>query len=366
MSKGKVLMAMSGGLDSSMAAMMLIREGYELVGITMKTWEYGPADIPGKETGCCSLDSIHDARHLAVKLGFPHYVLDIREEFNHFIVNDFVDQYLMGRTPNPCVLCNTHIKWAAMLKRADQLNCTYIATGHYANVREESQRMVLSQGADKDKDQSYVLWGLSQEFLGRTLFPLGGHTKSEIRKMAKDAGFDDIAEKKESYEICFIPDNDYRRFLKEQMALRDKKIPPGDFVDGQGNILGQHKGFQNYTIGQRKGLNIAVGEPLYVKKIIPETNTIVLGTKQETFASEFYVNGINLIKYEKLHEPIPVTVKVRYKDQGTPASLTCLPDQQSALVKLQQPVFAITPGQSAVFFDGNDVVGGGFIEKISK
>jgi len=358
-------MAMSGGLDSSVAAMMLLEEGYELVGITMKTWEYSATGTLGKETGCCSLDSIHDARHLAVSLGFPHYVLDIRDEFNHYIVKDFVDQYLKGRTPNPCVLCNTHIKWAALLKRAGQLGCEYIATGHYANIRKKNGRMILSKGADPEKDQSYVLWGLTQEFLRKTIFPLGGYTKPRIREMAKAAGFQTIAEKKESYEICFIPDNNYSRFLKEQVPGLEEKTKDGDFVDSRGNVLGKHQGYPFYTIGQRKGLNVSAGEPLYVNKIIPKTNTIVLGTKKETFKNRFTVTGLNLISHETIPEPLHVHAKVRYKDPGHPATIRYNEQDECLLVELHEAVSAITPGQSAVFYQGDDVVGGGFIEEAS-
>ena len=356
-------MAMSGGLDSSVAAMMLIREGYELVGITMKTWEFAESSASGKETGCCSLDSIHDARHLAVSLGFPHYVLDIREEFNRYIVDDFVDQYLKGRTPNPCILCNTFIKWEALLKRADQLGCKYIATGHYARIREENRRMVLYKGADADKDQSYVLWGLSQDFLQRTLFPLGAYTKPEIREMAREAGFEEIAGKRESYEICFIPDNDYRGFLKRRVPGLEQKTPGGNFVDKDGNVLGKHKGYPFYTIGQRKGLNVAVGEPLYVTRIIPETNTVMLGKKAETFSREFFVSGFNPIKFSSLPDQLEATVKIRYKDPGHPATINSDSENGLVHVQLHEDVSAVTPGQSAVIYDGPDVIGGGFIEK---
>ncbi len=363
MTKNRVLMAMSGGLDSSVAAMMLLEQGYELVGITMKTWEYAESGVSGKETGCCSLDSINDARHLAVSLGFPHYVLDIRDEFNKHIVKDFIKEYLKGRTPNPCVLCNTFIKWQALLKRADQLGCAYIATGHYARIREENNRMVLLKGLDQDKDQSYVLWGLTQEMLKRTLFPLGSFTKSNIRAIAHDAGFKDIAQKKESYEICFIPDNDYRGFLKRQVTGLEQKVNDGKFVDKNGNILGRHKGYPFYTIGQRKGLNISAPEPLYVIKIIPSSNTVVLGTRKETFSDRFSVSGFNSIKFEQLPDGLTVQVKIRYKDPGHPCTLN-IPSRDKLIdVILHEEVAAITSGQSAVFYDGDDVVGGGFIEK---
>lgn len=354
-------MAMSGGLDSSVAALMLIEQGYDLVGITMKTWEYGPSDIPGKETGCCSLDSINDARHLAVSLGFPHYVLDIREEFNKYIVDDFIEQYMKGRTPNPCVLCNTFIKWEVLLKRAAQLDCDYIATGHYAQTRQENGRIVLSKGLDAGKDQSYVLWGLTQPLLQKTLFPLGSYTKDKIREIARKAGFEDIAEKKESYEICFIPDNDYRGFLKRNVDGLEERVNNGVFVDKAGKVLGYHRGYPFYTIGQRKGLNLTAPEPLYVTKIIPQTNTIVVGTRDETFSTGFSVTGLNMIKYPQLRNGAEYLVKIRYKDPGHMATLTFKEEEEALDVRLHEEVAAVTPGQSAVFYEGIDVVAGGFI-----
>ena len=363
MNKKRVLMAMSGGLDSSVAAMMLHEEGYEIVGITMKTWEYSQ-NSTAKETGCCSLDSINDARDVAVSLGFPHYVLDLREEFNKFIVSDFVDQYLKGRTPNPCVLCNTHIKWAALLRRADELDCGYIATGHYAGIKEENGRFIITKGADEKKDQSYVLWGLNQDQLARTLFPLGNFAKDKIREMAKGYGFEDIAKKRESYEICFIPDDDYRKFLKEQMPELESKVDGGNFVDINGKVLGKHKGYPFYTIGQRKGLNMALGHPMYVKEINANTNTVVLGEKKDVFSKMFYISGFNNIKFEKFPDKYNALVKIRYKDKGVMADLF-LEDNGLVRVELHEEVAAVTPGQSAVAYDGNDVVGGGFIEKES-
>ena len=223
--KGRVLVAMSGGVDSSVAAVMLHEQGYEVIGITMKTWDYASSGGSSKETGCCSLDSINDARSLAVNYGFPHYILDIRNEFGDYVVDNFVDEYIAGRTPNPCVLCNTHIKWEALIKRADKLDCEFIATGHYANIRQhDNGRYVISKGLDEHKDQSYVLWGVSQENLARTQFPLGSFHKSEIKQMAMEMGQEELANKSESYEICFVPNNDYREFLRNKKPTLDQEI----------------------------------------------------------------------------------------------------------------------------------------------
>jgi tRNA-specific 2-thiouridylase len=359
--KGKVLLAMSGGIDSSIAALLLHEQGYDVVGITMKTWDYASSGGSSKETGCCSLDSINDARMLAVNLGFPHFILDIRKEFGDFIIDNFVDEYIAGRTPNPCVLCNTHIKWGALLKRADMLECDFIATGHYARIREENDRFVVSRGLDTNKDQSYVLWGLPQESLKRTLFPLQNFRKSEIKQMAIDNGYVDLATKSESYEICFVPDNDYRGFLKRKVDGLEEKVAGGNFVDRSGRILGKHKGYPFYTIGQRKGLVIAIGEPLHVLEIIPETNTVVLGSKDELEQQQMTVGKINLIKYASLPDSIELLTKIRYKDPGSMSTVSQKNDKLNVL--FHNTVSAIAPGQSAVFYEDEDLIGGGFIER---
>ena len=356
---GKIVVAMSGGIDSCIAAMMLHEKGYEVIGITMKTWDYANSGGSKKETGCCSTDSINDARTLAVNCGFPHLILDIRKEFGNHVIDNFVDEYVAGRTPNPCVLCNTHIKWDALLKRADQLDCEFIATGHYAQVRYENNRYVVSKGLDEEKDQSYVLWGLSQESLKRTKYPLGKFHKSEIKKIAMESGYTELASKSESYEICFIPDNDYRGFLKRKVDGLEEQVDGGDFVLTDGTIIGKHKGYPFYTVGQRKGLEIAMGEPRFVTKIIPETNTVVLGTKAELEQQEMWVRSYNLIKYVSFPTDKEILTKIRYKDAGTMSSV--IEDNGKLKVLFHNKVSAIAPGQSAVFYEGNDLIGGGYI-----
>ncbi|MFN5642176.1 MAG: tRNA 2-thiouridine(34) synthase MnmA [Sphingobacteriales bacterium] len=359
--KGKVMVAMSGGIDSTVAALMLHEQGYEVVGITMKTWDYATAGGSKKETGCCNLDSFNDARAAAVHHGFPHFILDIRDEFGDFVIENFVEEYLAGRTPNPCVMCNTHIKWKALLKRANAMDCDFIATGHYAKIREENDRYVISKGLDETKDQSYVLWGLPQELLGRTLLPLGGFKKTEIRQMAHDFGYPELAKKSESYEICFVPDNDYRGFLKRRVDGLEEKLNGGSFVDKTGKILGKHKGYPFYTVGQRKGLDIALGKPAFVTEIIPETNTVVLGDETDLNRSETQVGKINMIKYESISEGMESTVKIRYKDKGSLATLH--PNQDGVKVHFYEDAKGVAPGQSAVFYDGDDVIGGGIITR---
>jgi len=359
--KGRVLVAMSGGIDSSLAAVLLHEQGYEVVGMTMKTWDYASSGAKKKETGCCSLDSINDARSVAVNLGFPHYILDIREEFGDYVIDHFTSEYLAGRTPNPCVLCNTHIKWDSLLRRADKLGCDFIATGHYANVREENGRFVISKGLDQSKDQSYALWGVSQESLSRTIFPLGKLQKSEIRQMAIEHGFIDLVNKPESYEICFIPDNDYRGFLKRRVDGLEEEVSGGEFVMEDGTVVGKHEGYPFYTIGQRKGLGIALGYPVFVTEIHKETNRVVLGTYKELAKDAMWVQKLNMVKYADLQGiSVETSTKVRYNDKtGTPA--TIIQEDNRMKVLFHKDVFAIAPGQAAVFYEGDDVIGGGWI-----
>ena len=360
--KGKVLVAMSGGIDSTVTALMLHDEGYEVVGITMKTRDYAASGGGKKETGCCNLDSFNDARQAAVEHGFSHFILDIREEFGDFVIENFVEEYLAGRTPNPCVLCNTHIKWRALLKRADALGCDFIATGHYAKIRQhENGRFVVSKAIDDTKDQSYVLWGLQQDLLSRTLLPLGPYRKTEIRQMAHDYGYPELAKKSESYEICFVPDNDYRGFLKRKVQGLEESVAGGNFIDHNGTILGKHKGYPFYTIGQRKGLDIALGHPVFVTNINPETNTVTLGNESDLEQNEMMVSKLNLIKYDTITSGMEAVTKIRYKDPGSLSNL--YPENGAMKIRFYENAKGIAPGQSAVFYEDDDVLGGGIIQR---
>ncbi len=353
---------MSGGLDSTVTAAMLHDEGYEVVGITMKTWDYATSGGSSKETGCCSLDSINDARQVAVDMGFHHFIIDIREEFGESVIDYFVDEYLAGRTPNPCVMCNTHIKWNALLKRADALDCEFIATGHYAQTRFENDRWIISKGKDQNKDQSYVLWGLSQENLARNKFPVGGFHKTEIRQMALDMGYEVLAKKAESYEICFVPDNDYRGFLKRRVEGLEERVAGGNFIDVKGEVIGQHNGYPFYTVGQRRGLGMAFGKPTYVLEIDPETNTVMLGDEVHLARKSMLVKGYNGVKYAEIpNEGLETITKIRYKDAGMNAVAFGQADGR-VKVDFTHAVNAIAPGQSAVLYEGDDVIGGGHID----
>ncbi len=359
---GRVLVAMSGGIDSTVAAVMLKEQGYEVIGITMKTWDYQNSGGNKKETGCCSLDSINDARAIAVEHGIHHFILDIRDEFGDFVIDNFVEEYIAGRTPNPCVLCNTHIKWQALLKRADKLECEFIATGHYAKSRIEDGRYIVSKGTDENKDQSYVLWGLSQESLARTMLPLGKFRKTEIKQMALDWGYDELVKKSESYEICFIPDNDYRSFLKRKVDGLEEKVDGGNFVFIDGTVVGKHRGYPFYTIGQRKGLEIAMGRPVYVIEIDAQKNIVYLGDEEHLQRRGMMVHNVNLQKYGEVKDGLEVITKIRYKDEGAFSTMYAGENGEVKTV-FEHGVMAIAPGQSAVWYEGEDVLGGGNILK---
>ncbi|WP_420456442.1 tRNA 2-thiouridine(34) synthase MnmA [Rubrivirga sp.] len=362
---GRVLVAMSGGVDSSVAAGLLHEAGYDVVGVTMKTWDYetslGGSGVSRATSGCCSLDDMNDARAVAVRLGASHTVVDIRAEFGDWVIDRFQADYLAGRTPNPCVLCNTHIKWAALLKRADALGCEHIATGHYARVREHGGRHVVSRGLDAAKDQSYVLWGVAQDHLARTLFPLGGLEKTEIRRLAAEMGFDHVADKKDSYEICFVPNDDYRGFLARRApAVAD--LAGGPFVHSEtGEVVGRHDGYPFYTVGQRK-LGIALGEPAYVVRIEPETNTVVVGPRSALAERTLTASGVVWGKWAGIDGEARLGGRIRHRDPGAPAVVRQLGDDALEAV-FETPRTAVAPGQAAVFYDGDDVVAGGWIDR---
>lgn len=356
----KVLMAMSGGIDSTVAAMLLLEQGYELVGVTYRTFDTISRGCLEKEKGCCSVDSLFEAKRMAQDLGFEHHILDIRQEFKDHVIRNFIDEYLQGRTPNPCVICNSTIKWGKLLETADELGCEYIATGHYARIGTQAGRYYLRKGADTAKDQTYFLWTLTQENLARTIFPLGELTKPEVRQLALQHGYEKLSKKGESQEICFIPDNDYRSFLASQVENYAENYGPGNFIDTSGKVLGQHKGYPNYTIGQRRGLGIALGQPMFVVAIRAEENAVVLGTKEELQGKTFYAREVNLMKYAAIPEGLTVTAKIRYRNEGKTASL--YPEAEGLRVVFHDSIDSITPGQSAVFYEGEDVVGGGIID----
>jgi tRNA-uridine 2-sulfurtransferase len=365
---GRVLVAMSGGVDSSVTAVLLREQGYEVVGITMKTWDYASSGgRSGKEVGCCSLESMNDARSVALKFDFTHFIVDIREEFGDWVIERFTSEYLAGRTPNPCVLCNTHIKWAALLRRADDLGCEFIATGHYARLRRDASldRFVLMKGLDARKDQSYALWGLPQHHLARSIFPLGTYTKPEIRQMAADFGLLRVANKPDSYEICFVPDNDYRRFLKFRVPGLGEQVQGGPFILKDGTIVGRHEGYPFYTIGQRHGLGLAMGYPAYVTYIDAETNTVTIGPRDDLLQQTLVARQLNLVKYPDLREERPAVGKVRYKDEGEQC-LVWQSGEDELQVAFVQERRAITPGQSLVLYEGEDVLGGGWIHEVGQ
>jgi len=356
-----VLLGMSGGLDSSVAALLLKELGYKVSGLTLRTYDYISTGCLEKQSGCCTVDSIFDAKKLMESLSFEHHVMDVRNEFNAQIIKYFISEYLGGRTPNPCVLCNSLIKWAYMLQKADELGCDYIATGHYANIRFENERYILSEGADKTKDQSYFLWGLSQDVLKRTIFPLGNFQKTEIRDMAAKHGLKKLTQKRESQEICFIQDDDYRGFLKSNIPDMDVSHKPGNFISVDGKILGTHKGIPFYTIGQRKGLEVAVGHPLYVIEIKKDSNELVLGIKDDLGKTSMIVRDYNLVKYNEFNLPSKVRTKIRYRSKAIPSVIHS--SNNEIQVDFEETVFGITPGQSAVFYENEDVLGGGIIFK---
>ncbi len=353
---------MSGGVDSSVAALLLKEQGYNVVGAHMKMWDY--VDVGGdiyKDGRCCTIDSITDCRMICDKINAPFYVLNMSKKFRGTVIENFVSEYKAGRTPNPCVLCNTDIKWAAFLDKAKELGCDYIATGHYAFVeKNDSGRFQIKKGIDETRDQSYFLWGISQEALAMTLMPLGGLLKTEVRKIATEHELR-TADKKESREICFVADDNYRRFLKDWDEKREIKQHKGEIVHSDGTVLGEHEGTAFYTIGQRRGLGIAYPTPLYVQKIDPKNNRVVVGDDEDIFTTELEVIDANWVAIDPPENPIEVMVKIRYRHQPALAELRAsVANELSVTFNVKQR--AITPGQSVVFYYDDILLGGGIIK----
>ena len=363
-----IAVAMSGGVDSSTVAAMLRAEGHSIIGLTMQLWNQrrlaGREGMPEQVTGrCCSLDDVYDARRVAQHLSIPYYVVNHEERFERDVVRPFVAEYLSGRTPIPCSLCNNHLKFDQLLVVARQIGADYVATGHYARVEQDEARgrWLLRRPADRSKDQTYFLFGLTQEQLSRTLFPLGEMTKPEVRELARKHGLA-LAEKPDSQEICFVPGGDYKRFIDAYLAESGEALPDtaGELVTTNGEVIGEHAGIHNFTVGQRKGLGVATGSPLYVIQINGAEKQVVVGGDENLYSRTLRARRVNLISVDGLHQPMRVTVKIRHRHE--PAAATIEQTGEDEIVAtFDEPQRAITPGQAAVFYDGDVVAGGGWI-----
>lgn len=354
----KVVIGMSGGVDSSVAAWLLKEQGYDVIGVTMQIWQDEDAATQEAEGGCCGLSAVEDARRVAMDLGIPYYVMNFKREFQERVIDYFVKEYMEGRTPNPCIACNRYVKWESLLHRSLSIGADYIATGHYARVEQlPGGRYAIRSSVTAAKDQTYALYNLTQEQLSRTLMPVGAYYKEEIRDMAVKLGLP-VASKPDSQEICFIPDHDYAAFIEQYTG---KKMEPGNFVDPTGKVIGRHKGISHYTVGQRKGLNLSMGHPVFVTEIRPETNEVVIGDNQDVFTSRIYCSGLNWQALPGLDaDGAKVRAKIRYSHAGEVCQIRPV-GEDLVECSFQKPVRAATPGQAIVFYQGEYVAGGGTI-----
>ncbi|MEF9955153.1 MAG: tRNA 2-thiouridine(34) synthase MnmA [Clostridium sp.] len=358
MENKKVVVGMSGGVDSSVAAWLLKKQGMDVIGVTMQIWQDEEPEMQEENGGCCGLSAVDDARRVAENLDIPYYVMNFKKEFKENVMDYFIREYMAGRTPNPCIACNRYVKWESLLKRSMDIGAEYIATGHYARIEQlPNGRYALKKSVTTAKDQTYALYNLTQYQLAHTLMPVGEYTKDQIREMAEEIHLQ-VAHKPDSQEICFIPDHDYAKFIEENTNCQ---LPEGNFVDRDGNILGRHKGITHYTIGQRKGLDLALGHPVFVVEIRPETNEVIIGENDDVFSNTLICNRLNWMAIDHLSgQEMRVSAKIRYSHKG---AICVIREKEPDLVEcvFDEPQRAITPGQAVVFYDGDYVVGGGTI-----